>query len=342
MQQHNLNQHPRSRTIWYLVTAVSILVVAALGFLLIRNVLGGNNAAPQQAASSPLSPPLPTPSPTPSLPTAIKTVFVIVMENTNWSDVTRTQTPYLANTLVPMGAHAEQYYNPPGNHPSLPNYLWLEAGTNFGITEDGDPATYHQGTTQHLTALLQQKGIPWKAYEEDISGTDCPLENTGRYAVRHDPFAFFDDVTGNGDSQSTYCIQHIRPYSELAADLAHNTVARYNFITPNPCDDTHDCPLRDGDTWLSHEVPAILASQAYRDGGVLFITWDEAETGDGPIGLIALSPFAKAHYANTIHYTHSSLLRTLEEIFGVSPLLGDAANAQDLGDLFTIAFTKNH
>lgn len=331
---------------WYLVVTVSILVVVALGFLLIKNVLDAIPVIAQEASSSPiLSPPLtssltPIPSPRSSLPTPIKTVFVIVMENTNWSDITSSQTPYLANTLVPLGAHAEQYYNPPGNHPSLPNYLWLEAGTNFGISDDGDPATYHQGTTRHLTALLQQKKIPWKAYEEDISGTDCPLENTGNYVVRHDPFAFFDDVTGNMDSQSSYCIQHIRPYSELATDLAHNSVARYNFITPNTCDDTHDCPLQDGDTWLSHEVPAILNSRAYRDGGVLFITWDEAGTGDGPIGLIALSPFAKPHYANTIHYTHSSLLRTLEEIFGVSPLLGDAANAQDLGDLFTISFTR--
>ena len=53
------------------------------------------------------------------------------------------------------------------------------------------------------------------------------------------------------------------------------------------------------------------------------------------IGLIALSPDAKVGYANEIHYTHSSLLRTLQELFGVTPLLGDAANATDLSDLFT-------
>ena len=82
-------------------------------------------------------------------------------------------------------------------------------------------------------------------------------------------------------------------------------------------------------------MPKILASQAYADDGALFILWDEAVTGDGPIGMIVLSPKAKGGgYQNTIHYTHSSTLRTVEEILGVAPLLGDAANATDLSDLF--------
>ena len=87
-------------------------------------------------------------------------------------------------------------------------------------------------------------------------------------------------------------------------------------------------------------MPAILNSQAYKNGGALFITWDEGDgegqnSSDGPIGLLMLSPYARGHgYSNTIHYTHSSTLRTLEEIFGVGPYLGGAANAADLRDLF--------
>jgi hypothetical protein len=118
-------------------------------------------------------------------------------------------------------------------------------------------------------------------------------------------------------------------------------VARYNFITPNLCDDGHDScsptndPVKQTDTWLSTEVPKILNSSAYKNGGALFITWDEGEGGDGPIGMMVLSPLAKGNgYANSIHYTHSSTLRTMEEIFGVSPMLGDAQNATDLSDLF--------
>src|SRR5689334_16707415 len=75
---------------------------------------------------------------------SVKTVFTIVLENQNWSSVKGSPSaPYINNTLLPMASHAEQYYNPPGNHPSLPNYLWLEAGTSFGITDGLDPSVRH-------------------------------------------------------------------------------------------------------------------------------------------------------------------------------------------------------
>jgi hypothetical protein len=279
----------------------------------------------------------------------IKNVFIILMENHNWTGSKKGKSikgnpdaPYINNTLLPMASHAEQYFNPPGIHPSLPNYLWLEAGMNFGILDDNPPSKDSQATTNHLATFLTNAGISWKAYEEDISGTACPLTDVLEYAVRHDPFVYFDDVTDNQDPNSANCIAHVRPYTELATDLANNTVAQYNFITPNLCNDMHDrCkPLRNsikqGDTWLSNNVPVILNSAAYQNGGALFITWDEAGTGDGPIGMIVLSPFAKGSgYQNSIHYTHGSTLRTFEEIVGVSPFLGDAANQSDLSDLFS-------
>jgi phospholipase C len=265
------------------------------------------------------------------------------MENHNWSSIKGSSSaPYINNTLLPMASHAEQYYNPPGMHPSLPNYLWLEAGTNFGITDDNDPSSHHLATTAHLVSLLNGAGISWKAYQEGTDGTSCPLTDTSLYTVHHDPFVYFTDVTNNLSSSSAYCLAHVRPYGELATDLQNNTVARYNFITPDDCDNMHDscAPTNDsvqqGDTWLQNNVPAILNSQAYKNGGALFITWDEGENNsDGPIGLIVLSPDAKGNgYSNTLHYTHSSTLKTMEEIFGVSPYLGDAQNATDLSDLF--------
>src|SRR5438094_10413970 len=79
---------------------------------------------------------------------ADSTVFVILMENQNWSAIHgNPSAPYLNNTLLPLAAHAEQYFNPPGIHPSLPNYLWLEAGTNLGIFDDNAPNLDHQNTT---------------------------------------------------------------------------------------------------------------------------------------------------------------------------------------------------
>ena len=68
---------------------------------------------------------------------------------------------------------------------------------------------------------------------------------------------------------------------------------------------------------------------------MIFVTWDEGEGEDGPIGMIVMSPLAKGGgYSNSIHYTHSSTLLTMQEIFNVGPLLGDATNATDLSDLF--------
>jgi hypothetical protein len=279
---------------------------------------------------------------TPAVVKSKKTVFLILMENHDWSEIKGSSSaPYINNTLLPMASYSEHYYNPPGVHPSEPNYVWLEAGTDFGISDDNDPDANHQGTTKHLVTLLKAANISWESYQEDISGTDCPLSGTGNYAPKHNPMVFFDDVTNSNDSHSSYCISHIRPYSELTANLQHNTQARYNFITPNLCNDMHDScdptndPVQQGDNWLKQNIPPILNSQAYKSGGIVFITWDESENSDGPIGMIALSPDAKGGgYSNTIRYTHSSTLRTLEEIFGVTPLLGDAAHATDLRDLF--------
>ena len=163
------------------------------------------------------------------------------------------------------------------------------------------------------------------------------MKSHGLYAAKHDPFVFFEDVTRD----PAFCAAHVRPLPELQRDLREGKAARYNFITPNLCNDMHGArgcwtgELRRGDDWLALWVPRILASPQYKEGGAIFITWDEGEPGDGPIGLILLSPFAKKGFASEEHFTHSSLLRTLQEIFGVTPLLGDAANAKDLSALFT-------
>jgi phosphatidylinositol-3-phosphatase len=300
-----------------------------------------SNAVPTTTATT--SPPgITQGTATPTSTHAIKTVFLIVMENHNWSQIKgNPSAPYINHTLLPMASYAQQYYNPPGNHPSLPNYLWLEAGTNFGIYNDNGPFLNHQNTTQHLVTLLNNAHISWKAYEEGIGGLVCPLIDSGVYATKHNPMIYFNDVTNDNNTNSAYCIAHERPFSQLSSDLARNIEARYNFITPNLCDDMHDsCPLtfnavKQGDTWLSQQIPMIMNSTAYKDGGAIFITWDEASSGDGPLGMIVLSPDAKGHgYSNSIYYTHSSTLHTVEEIFGVSPLLGAAAQATDLSDLF--------
>jgi phospholipase C len=294
----------------------------------------GSATADDEPVAASVDPATPTP--------AIKTVFLIVFENKNWWQVKGSwSAPYINNVVLPQASYAEGYMNPAGLHPSEGNYIWMEAGDNLGVTNDLPPAVNHQSTTLHLSSLLDAKGVSWRSYQEDIPGTECPLVDVNKYAPKHNPFVYFDDVNGGLDAHNAYCIAHVRPYSELERDLAANTVARYNFITPNLCHDMHDfCswdPVRQGDDWLKAELPKILASRAYQDGGAVIITFDEAWLFDGPIPFIVLSPLAKGGgYHNNIRYDHSSLVRSLEDIFGVQPYLRAAANATDLRDLFRV------
>jgi phosphatidylinositol-3-phosphatase len=280
-------------------------------------------------------------------------VFLIVLENKNWvgrGGISGSgEAPYINRTLVPMAAVANNYFNPYGNHPSLPNYLWMEGGQNYGIHADGVPGQYHLKTHAHFSELLQNAGIRWRGYAESISGKVCPLHaegaydaNGGRlYQPKHFPQVYFDDMTGARNPYSAYCIQHIRPLGQLGSDLANNAIGRYNFIAPNMCHDGHDScggnPIAHIDSWLKNFLPIILNSSQYKAGHVvIFIATDEAANGDGPIPFLVLGHGVKHGYKNEIRYTHSALLRTLEEIFRVGPLLGHAAYANDLRDLFSV------
>jgi hypothetical protein len=300
----------------------------------------------------------------------VKTVWVILMENHNWTGNNagaafgspdlkdNPQAPFINGPLLQHSAHAEQYFNPPGNHPSQPNYLWLEAGTNFGVLADTQPGQPQLFTEQHLVKLLEDAGISWRAYAEPDFGSplfdNCPLDFSV-LDVEHLAFVYFDDVNNGLNPQSAECISHVRPYYQLATDLADHTTARYNFITPNVCHDGHEgvspCDANEpadntlrSDTWLKQNLPLILESKEYKEGGAIFVIWDEAEDNgkfsDGPIGMFLLSPFAKGEgkqpFSNVIHYDHSSTLKTLQEIFNVTPLLGAAADpaTKDLSDFF--------
>ncbi|MDB5218421.1 MAG: putative acid phosphatase [Myxococcaceae bacterium] len=274
---------------------------------------------------------------------SIKNVFVIVMENHDWSSIKGSSSaPYINGTLLAIGAHAERYTSPQDIHPSEPNYVWLEAGDELNIADDDDPAINYRTTKNHLSRQMEIAGVSWRSWQESITPGLCPLASSGLYGAKHNPFVFFEDVTEGRDPHSAHCLEHIRPFEELASVLSSGPVAQYNFITPNLCNDMHDsggCVTPDsvanGDAWLAREVPKILASKAYQDGGALFVTWDESEGGAGtPIGLIAISPFAKPGYSNDVPYTHSSLLRTVQDVFALRPFMRDAANATPLSDLF--------
>jgi phosphatidylinositol-3-phosphatase len=364
----------------------------------------------------------------------IKTVFVIAMENHNWTQPANQFTggiqqifqnpsaPFI-NSLVngtayavindstvnisEQTAYATAYHNvlatPSGNnpdiHPSEPNYIWAEAGNNFGVLNDNDPYTggTNQNTSLHLATLLSKAGKTWKSYQEDIdlarneAGqlTNEPLSqdlwtvpltsfsgvfgsntfndfngaNQYNYAAKHNPMLFFTDTNGgNNATPSNPLSKQYAPLQQLFSDLVNNTVADYNWITPNQYNDMHTtltagykgltgdpAKILQGDDFLKQIVPVIMASKAYKDHGVIVLWWDESESdgvaGDKAddfnhtVGEIIISPRAHKNvnglpYASTVNYTHSSDLRTMQNIFHVGPYLGDAVNAVDLSDLF--------
>lgn len=360
----------------------------------------------------------------------IKTVFVIAMENHNWTQPANQfsgpiqqifqnpNAPFinsLVNGTSPISkqvAYATNYRNVlatsggnnPHIHPSEPNYLWAEAGTNFGIFNDADPFTpqsngsiQNQDNQLHLTRVLDRCGVSWKSYQEDtdlvpdgasfdnvvrpqnqwtvplvslsgnfVSGVNQFNGSTQyNYAVKHNPQAFFTDSNGGNDTTPANPLSlHYAPLQQLFPDLATNSVARYNWISPDQFNDQHTAlkggfqgvtgdaaNIKQGDNFLSIIIPAIMASRAYRNHGAIIIWWDESEqdgaANDNPddlthtIGEIVISPDAhpnEAHlpFASDVFLTHSSDLRTMQEIFHATRpfFVGDAIHANDLSSLF--------
>jgi phosphatidylinositol-3-phosphatase len=249
----------------------------------------------------------------------------------------------------------------------------------------------------HLSNFLTRAGKTWRSYQEDIDLTrnavaqltNVPLpedqwtvpltsflgtfasgyvnqyngSNQFNYAAKHNPMVFFTDTNGGNDATPANLLStHYAPLQQLAVDLANDTVADYNWITPDQYNDMHTAlaagykgltgdpaKIKQGDDFLNQIVPMIMASNAYKNHGVIVIWFDESESdgvaGDNPddfnhtIGEIVISPHAHRNvnglpYASPVNFTHSSDLQTLQEIFHVGPSLGDAANAEDLSDLF--------
>ena len=346
-----------------------------------------------------------------------RTVFVIAMENHNWtqpSTVTSPQQIFMnpeapfINSLVngtsgisDQVAYATNYINAGiGVHPSEPNYIWAEAGTSFGVHNDDDP--YHrdctpdtvQDTDQHLTAFLTKTHRTWRSYQEDTDvdlTTNAPLpasawtvplfslsgafanginaynySNQYNYAAKHNPMVFFTDTSGGCDTTASNSQRlNYAPLQQFALDLQHDDLADYNWITPNQFNDQHTTltngyggaagtPLKgdpariaQGDNFLARVVPLIMASDAYKHHGVIVLWWDESEGGDTPsftLPFIVISKDARANaaglpFASDVEYSHSSFLRTMQEIFHVDPrggfpFLGAAAAANDLSALF--------
>jgi acid phosphatase len=271
----------------------------------------------------------PTVTPTPGSAGAIQHVFVVVMENRAYSQVWNTaSTPYITQ-LGNAYALATNYYAT--SHPSLPNYLDMYAGSHYGITTDCSPSSSCHINAVSLADNLEAKGLTWRGYMESMP-SPCYLTTSGNYAPKHNPFVYFDDIR----TDTTRCNSHDVPYTYLSSDLASAaTTPNYAFITPNLCDDMHDCSVSTGDTWLSKNLPPILNSPACTvEKCLLILTWDEDDNSSANHVLtIFAGSAAKTGVTSAVHYNHFSLLRTVENIFGLPTQTSNDAAASPMTDL---------
>jgi hypothetical protein len=259
----------------------------------------------------------------------------------------------LNGVLLPDAARATGFVDElPLDVPSEPHYVWMEAGTNVfadhTFTDDGNPsASNSTASGDHLTAQLARaaNGADWMTYQEGIDAESgaCPIASSGDYRPRHNPFVFFQDVSGTPPSKTTpACAAHHKPLSALESDLAGGSVNRYTFITPDLCHDAHGhagCPaskvVRSSDDWMRATLPSIL-SFVNANEGAIFIVWDEGQS-TARLPFLALGPHVRAGYAGGASYDHSSLVRSLDEILGL-PILPATAAANDFADLFEPGF----
>jgi hypothetical protein len=195
-------------------------------------------------------------------------------------------------------------------HPSLPNYIAATSGSTQGITDNDPPATH----PLLVPSIFGQ--VASASYQESMP-SNCALEDAHPYAVRHNPQAYYVP-------ERAACQAHNQPFTAFRS----SSLPPFAFITPNLCNDTHDCSVRTGDRWLATHVPPILASAAYRAGRTaVFITWDEDDSSSANhVPLIVLSASTPRGARSGAALNHFSLLATTESMLGVS-CLGSACGA---------------
>ncbi len=255
-------------------------------------------------------------------------IFTIMMENHSYNEIIgSSQAPYI-NSLANQYGLATNYFGV--SHPSLPNYLAATGGSTFGVTTDC--TTCFQAQPNIAVDRVEASGRTWKGYMESMP-SPCFVGDSGTYAQKHDPFIYYNDIRLN----STEC-NKVVPYTSFASDLASTaTTPNYAWVTPNLCDDMHDCLISTGDTWLSQNVPTILNSPAFTtQNSLVLITWDEDDgTQNNQVPMLVIAKSVPAGFRSSTLYNHYSMLSTIESAWGLSPLTTNDGTATPLSDFFS-------
>jgi hypothetical protein len=253
-------------------------------------------------------------------------VIWIVLENHELDQVVGSPSAPFLTSLARSCGVATNYRAV--THPSLPNYVALTSGDTHGVGDDAPPRDH----PLDAVSLFEQAGSA-RSYEESMPW-NCALTSSGAYAVKHNPEAYYTRIRSD-------CVKNDVPlgttsHGAFHAALNNDTLPRFSFVTPNLCNDMHDCSVATGDAWLKRWVPRITASRGYEAGRTaLFVTWDENDGSSGNrVAAIVVSPSTRPGTTSAVAFTHYSLLRTTEQLLGISTHLGHAATAPSMRAAF--------
>jgi phosphatidylinositol-3-phosphatase len=303
--------------------ALSITVVLA-GLLFAGFSLSASSAAPKGHCNP--HHPCPTTSSTTTTTTSSSStttttptgsyshVVWVVMENHSYSEIIgNSSAPYI-NQLAQQYGNATQMFAE--THPSLPNYIAMTSGSPQGISDDNAPSSH----PLNVPNIFTQLGANSRSLEQSMP-SNCSKSDSGTYAVKHNPAAYYTNYSQCGTN-------------DVPLGSTPDLSAAFTFITPNMCNDMHDCSVSTGDQFLQSFIPQLLKTPQYQAGNtVIFLTWDEDDSGSGNhIPTIVISPTTN-HVSSSTTFNHYSMLRATEEILGL-PLVGGASSATSMRSAF--------
>lgn len=250
--------------------------------------------------------------------------------------------PYLNRLAAAYGSATSMGAGYAVSCPSLAAYILLTSGTTHGVCDDND-AVRHQFTGNNLFAQVATAGKQYRNYAESMPA-NCRRTNTGDgvYLVRHAVPTYYVSENSSGRCARWDVPAGTTTSGNLHNDVKAGTLPALSIVTPNACDDMHgtgkceDLLVKHGDTWLSKWLPQIMAGPDYRGGKLaIFITWDEGNATNNHIPSLVVSP-STVKVRSAAHYTHCSVLRTVEEILAL-PLLNCANQAMSMRLNFKLA-----
>ncbi len=306
----------------------------------------------------------------------VKHLFLIVLGENSFEEAfgKTSPAPYLSKQLAEKGELLSNYYAvtkgdlanqiallsgqgpTPETAANCPTYADIAPGTVSVEGQVEGAGCVYPAATKTLPGQLVEKKLKWKAYVEDRA-TPCTYEEGSL-----DPFVYFQAIR-----DSPECAQNDVGLDQLATDLASaEKTPALSYIVPNACHDGGEAPCEpnlpagalEAETFLQRVVPAIEASGAYKEGGLIAITSSQARQtgptpdagsccvapkypnlpadpaaeeaatgpvkpagGGGRVGLLLISPFVAPGTVNeTAYFNHFSLLLSIEQLFDLEPL----------------------